>query len=147
MNSNQTKLEKMIVRSSVVHNNKYGYLNSIYNGCMKPLLVTCPHHGDFPVTPNNHMNGRGCPECSGKKISVKLMDNTETFINKSIIKHGDRYDYSRVMYIDTNTRVIIICREHGEFQQTPNNHLKGHGCKICGLDRSHLRKYICSESP
>ena len=53
------------------------------------------------------------------------------FIEKSIIKHGGKYDYSKVNYINSRTKVIIICPIHGEFEQTPNSHLSGSGCKKC----------------
>jgi len=62
------------------------------------------------------------------------MNNTELFIKKAIRIHGNKYDYSKVEYINSRTKVIIICKEHNrikEFIQTPDNHLSGHGCKYC----------------
>ena len=47
--------------------------------------------------------------------------------------HGDFYDYSKVIYINSCTKVIIICPVHGEFEQTPNSHLSGQGCPECGI--------------
>ena len=58
--------------------------------------------------------------------------NTQLFIEKAKEMHGDKYDYSKVEYINAKTNVIIICKEHGECMQTPNNHLTGYGCKKCG---------------
>ena len=49
--------------------------------------------------------------------------------------HGDKYDYSKVEYVDNVTNVCIICPEHGEFFQRPNNHLNGCGCPECGKIR------------
>lgn len=60
---------------------------------------------------------------------------TESFIEKSRIVHGETYDYSKVIYNNTITNVIISCRYHGEFMQTPHNHLKGSGCMKCGNKR------------
>lgn len=62
-------------------------------------------------------------------------DKTKTFIRKALIKHGDRYDYSNVTYVKATVNVEIICRVEGHkpFPQTPNNHLSGKGCKICGI--------------
>ena len=57
---------------------------------------------------------------------------TEVFINKAILVHGDRYGYSKTIYRKAIEKVIIICKEHGEFLQTPNRHLTGSGCKKCG---------------
>jgi predicted GIY-YIG superfamily endonuclease len=78
--------------------------------------------------PANHLNGQGCPSCAGK---IKL--TTETFISKSIQKHGHIYDYSLVEYIKSNEKVKIICKEHGTFEQSPANHLGGSGCPSCAI--------------
>ena len=55
-----------------------------------------------------------------------------TFIDEAKEKHGDTYDYSKVVYIKCDKKVTIICKEHGEFEQTPTNHLTG-GCEQCGI--------------
>lgn len=56
----------------------------------------------------------------------------EDFINRSKNIHNDLYDYSLVKYVNNTTKIKIICSEHGVFEQTPKNHLKGSGCKKCG---------------
>ena len=56
---------------------------------------------------------------------------TEEFILKAREIHGWKYDYSKVEYKKNSTKVCIICPEHGEFFQTPNNHLNGEGCPKC----------------
>lgn len=57
---------------------------------------------------------------------------TEEFIEKSKIVHGDKYNYSKVEYINSTHKVCIICPEHGEFWQQPQNHIQGQNCPICG---------------
>lgn len=67
------------------------------------------------------------------------MDKTKKFIEKSKVIHGDKYDYSKSEYIKNDNKVIIICTEHGEFLQTPHNHMhltKPKGCPQCGLINS-----------
>lgn len=59
------------------------------------------------------------------------LSNTAEFIEKATIVHGDRYDYSQFIYTHSSVKSIIICRIHGEFTQTPNKHLIGHGCAKC----------------
>lgn len=59
------------------------------------------------------------------------MTKTEEFIDKARKVHGDKYDYSKVEYVNSKTKVCIICPEHGEFWQTPNVHLKPCGCPTC----------------
>ena len=60
------------------------------------------------------------------------MYNTEEFIRRARLVHGDKYNYSKVEYVNSQTKVCIICPIHGEFLQTPDDHLQGHGCIICG---------------
>ena len=58
-----------------------------------------------------------------------------TYSVKAKKKHGDTYDYSKVDYINAKTKICIICPKHGEFWQTPNDHLSGCGCKMCANER------------
>jgi hypothetical protein len=59
---------------------------------------------------------------------------TEQFIENSIKIHGDTYDYSKVEYVSNKVKVCIICKEHGDFLQTPNDHIGGHGCRKCSVE-------------
>lgn len=61
--------------------------------------------------------------------------NTEQFISRSTEIHNNFYDYSLVVYENNTTKVKILCPEHGEFEQSPKNHLKGSGCKKCGKNK------------
>ena len=47
---------------------------------------------------------------------------TKEFITRAKEVHDDKYDYSKVVYVNSTTKVIIICPVHGEFPQTPGNH-------------------------
>lgn len=60
---------------------------------------------------------------------------TEDFVTKATAKHGTRYDYAKSIYVDAITKLIIICRLHGEFIQNPGNHLQGTGCKKCASEK------------
>lgn len=60
---------------------------------------------------------------------------TEEFIKKAKAVHSDRYDYSKVKYVNWCTKVVIVCPSHGEFEQAPNNHLRGKGCRKCCNER------------
>lgn len=62
----------------------------------------------------------------------------EEFIKKAQARHGNRYDYSKVEYVNNHTPIRIICPIHGEFLQIPASHLKGQGCPICGMSKSKL---------
>ncbi|MBD3405045.1 MAG: hypothetical protein GF411_02780 [Candidatus Lokiarchaeota archaeon] len=65
-----------------------------------------------------------------------IEDRFRRFIEQAIMVHGDKYDYSEVNYVNADTKVIIICPKHGEFEQEPGNHLQGQGCKLCGIEKS-----------
>ena len=114
-----------IKRAKEKHLNKYDYSKFIYNGYEVKSCIICPEHGEFWQTPHGHLAGQNCPKCCG------LYQTTEDFIEKAKKVHGDKYDYSKVEYISTETKVCIICPEHGEFWQTPHNHWNGQGCPYC----------------
>ena len=59
---------------------------------------------------------------------------TEEFIKKARDVHGNKYDYSKVNYVNNQTPVEIVCPRHGVFQQRPSNHLRGNGCSLCGRE-------------
>jgi DNA-directed RNA polymerase subunit RPC12/RpoP len=79
---------------------------------------------------NNVSAGNGCPKCN-----CPPRRNTEEWIQAARAVHGDKYDYSKVVFVNAKTPVTIICPEHGEFQERPDHHLEGHGCKYCGFKR------------
>ena len=71
---------------------------------------------------------------------------TEQFVKEAIEKHGNKYDYSQVVYINNKTKVTIICPTHGEFEQQPNNHLNSEvGCPSCSKEEVGLNKRITFE--
>ena len=118
--------EQFINKSNAIHGKKYEYGNCIYLRSIDKVSITCKLHGDFLQKPNGHLSGHGCPKCGG---TDKL--STQSFINDSEKIHGNIYDYSKVNYINKHNKVSIICSIHGEFLQTPNNHLKNQGCPKC----------------
>lgn len=130
--------EDFIKKAREIHGDKYDYSKVEYIKRNQKVCIICPVHGEFWQTPGNHLCGNGCSECSGKKKS-----NTEDFIKKAKEIHGDRYDYSKVNYVNNETPVCIICPEHGEFWQTPYNHIKGCGCQKCaGVIKSNTEEFV-----
>lgn len=122
-----------------VHNHRYDYSISEYTGLRNNINVICPIHGIFSICAGNHKNGSAC-----KKCSVESKKNTlEEFINKSNSIHSHEYDYSLVEYGINNTeKVLIVCKKHGIFKQSPKVHLNGSGCRKCFHDSlSDNQKY------
>jgi len=128
--------EEFITRAKVIHGNKYDYSKVEYINNRTKVCIICPEHGEFWQVPCAHLMDQGCPVCryikSTKKIREKQGLTTEQFIEKARKIHGNKYDYSKVNYVNTGTKVCIICPEHGEFWQTPHHHLGGSGCPECG---------------
>ncbi len=118
--------EIFIKRAKVNHHNKYDYSKVEYKAAKVKVSIICPVHGEFSQAPDGHVNGAGCPKCSGVHRY-----NTDEWIEKIKKIHGDRYDYSKVEYVKNSSKICIICKEHGEFFQTPANHLKGKNCPKC----------------
>ena len=74
-------------------------------------------------------------------MKLRVKSNKELFIEKSVSRHGDKYDYSLVEYINNKTKVRIICPDHGEFEQRPNNHLNGQNCPECASIIKNANQY------
>ena len=117
---------EFIDECKIVHGNKYDYSKVSYDKKLEKIIIVCKIHGEFEQLAYSHITGKGCRYCSGNYKS-----NTEEFIEKAIKIHGNKYDYSKVNYTKAINKVIIICKKHGEFKQTPNTHLCGSGCTKC----------------
>jgi len=141
--------EEFTQKAKDIHGDKYDYSKVVYENCDENVIIICKDHGEFPQTPYHHVNDRnGCPTCAHITNGLLKRSNTEDFIEKAKKIHRDKYDYSKVVYEMWNKYVIIICKigGHGEFPQTPNNHLNGKGCNTCSKKRSeNLCRQILEE--
>jgi len=113
-----------------MYNNKYKYIqpstDRVYKN--KDITIICPMHGEYKKRVNRHLAGSACNECRINNDRV----TTNQFIKKAEQIHGDKYDYSLSEYVLSRIPLKIICKKHGVFEQTPNDHLSGRGCIICG---------------
>lgn len=123
--------KQFIKRANKLYNGKYRYTKVKYLNHMSKVIITCPEHGDFKQRPNDHLNGYKCMICANADKSLNMTHTTEQFINSAIKIHGNEYDYSSVVYIKSKSKIKIICKHHGEFLQTPRNHLSKNGCPKC----------------
>lgn len=106
----------------------YDYSKVEFKNMTTPVTIHCNKHNiDFTQIARQHLTHPGCPKCYSENYS----SNTEEFIEKAKRVHGDRYDYSKVKYERSDTPITIICKVHGEFEQRPNNHLRGQNCPYC----------------
>ena len=148
MKHNQSTTQEFIEKAIKVHGNKYDYSKVKYINNYTKVMIVCPKHGNFWISPNHHLRYKGCKICGYIKISNLRSKTLYQFIEKAIEIHGNKYDYSKVKYNNSQEKVTVICYEHGEFDQIPNNHLRGKGCpkckfnKISNLKRNTLEKFI-----
>ena len=120
-----------ITKAKKIHGDKYDYSKVEYIDSKTKVCIICPEHGEFEQKPCHHLVGAGCKLCGLDRISKKNANSLNEFIEKSRKVHGDKYDYSKVNYSNNRTRVCITCPEHGEFWQTPHDHIQYHGCQKC----------------
>jgi len=133
--------EEFIERARAVHGDKYDYSKVNYVNNKTKIIILCSIHGEFSQYPSNHLNKKvGCCKCGHIETSNKKRINAKEFIERSIKIHNNKYDYSKIKYINTQTKVTIICPAHGNFQQTPGQHLSGKGCFTCAVNNRKLSK-------
>jgi hypothetical protein len=137
-------LSEFIQKSQKVHGAKYDYSMVDYNGSKTKVCIVCPQHGEFWQEPRAHIKGNGCPICGVELVKTKNTCTTDDFILKGNTAHNNKYDYTNSVYVNNETKVCIICPNHGEFWQTPSNHLRGEGCPKCANCISHSENEICS---
>lgn len=133
--------ENFIKKAKEIHGDKYDYSKVEYDTYNSEVCIICPEHGEFWQNPGVHIGGSGCPKCSLKNRTQTI----DSFIKKAKEIHGDKYDYSKVEYINSKTKVCIICPEHGEFWQTPSNHLRGQECPKCACKNNAQNRTIGTE--
>lgn len=122
----QTRIEAFIQKALITHGSKYDYSITRYKGYRAKVEIRCPDHGLFEQRIDSHLSGQGCPECSGnRKHTIK------SFIKKANNIHNGKYDYSKAVYVNNETKLEIICKIHGSFWQVPQSHFFGSGCPEC----------------
>jgi hypothetical protein len=126
--ANKLKLssKEFIEKANKVHNNIYDYSLVEYVNAYTKIKIMCNNHGEFLQKPTHHLCGHGCSKCIGNNNC-----SSKEFIEKANEIHNNIYNYSLVEYINARTKIKIICNDHGEFLQSPNQHLNGSGCTKC----------------
>lgn len=119
---------------NIRHNNKYDYTKSIYVNSRTPIIITCPIHGDFEQRPEYHLSGNGCKKCGLVKLSENKKVSLEEYVKKAEIKHFNTYTYLSISYPTKCAVVEYKCSKHGIITQDAASHLRGNGCKQCGVE-------------
>lgn len=134
--TNLSNTTEFIKKAQQIHNGKYDYSKIDYVNNKTKVCVICPEHGEFWQEPSEHLRGHGCPKCGYQKNTNTIIN----FIQKARIVHSDKYDYSKVNYVNNRSQIEIICPIHGSFYQIPHVHLEGCGCPKC--KSSHMESEI-----
>tara|TARA_R110000868_G_scaffold75946_6_gene218856 strand:+ start:29682 stop:30599 length:918 start_codon:yes stop_codon:yes gene_type:complete len=123
--------KSFIKRANIVHNNLYNYSLVNFTKSQDKVKIICNTHGVFEQIAYNHLSGAICAKCSKNTVMLKRRTPIDVFIKKANIIHNHKYDYSKVKYINNYTKILIICKNHGDFYQIPNSHLSKQGCAKC----------------
>lgn len=133
--------EEFINEANIKHNNKYDY-SLVHTGAYKEYIkIICPIHGVFEQTIKNHLSGHSCWECYKIKNSKLKIKDIHHFLKRAKLIHRDMYNYSKSVYVNDKTKLIITCKKHGDYEITPNNHYRGNGCPDCKLSKGEIKIY------
>jgi len=142
-NNRKSNTKEFIEKAIKKHGDKYDYSIVDYINSNSKIKIICKYHGIFEQTPHNHLTGYACSKCGINILSTLFKKSQDIFIKESKALHGNKYDYSQVYYINNKTKVTIICKEHGAFEQLPSGHLDGRNCIKCkGVQLSTTKEFI-----
>lgn len=126
--------EDIIKMTKEAHDDKYDYSKFEFINMSTKTIVICPKHGEYEIEPIIQLN-HGCKKCYYDIIGNNNRKSFDNFLQKANKKHNNFYDYSKVNYIDSSTKIEIICPKHGSFWQVPSLHYCGNGCPICKMSK------------
>lgn len=131
-----------------IHSNFYDYSKVINAGSKQKVLICCPNHGDFLQSPYSHIvRKQGCRKCQSENNKRLFSFTIEDFVKNAKKIHGNKYDYNKTVYVNSQKKVSVICPLHGVFTQTPANHVNHRkGCPSCKSKKlSDLYKFTTEE--
>lgn len=144
----QQRLQKeFIEKARKIHLKKYDYSKVKYVNAHTKVIIKCPVHGEFKQTPKHHSgDGYGCNACGFIAASKKQALNAKDFYRRAKITHKNKYTYVESEFKATASKITIICKKHGAFQQTPANHLyHKKGCKYCAFELTGIKNMMTQE--
>jgi very-short-patch-repair endonuclease len=140
---NEKFSKSKLIDLDVVKNKLYNKYSDIfifdftnYETLESKIKCTCQKHGDFNIRVSSLLKGKNCWQCNNTQ---PFKSNINLFIEKANKIHNNFFDYSKSIYKHSKQKLTIICPNHGEFEQTPNAHLKGQGCPICNMSKGERK--------
>lgn len=147
-NSNSRKItkEEFLERAKNIHGDNYEYDLTTFKGTQYPIKIQCKKCGNiFEQKVSSHLKGCGCNICANRKVADKQRLTLKEFVEKSRKIHKDKYDYSKVKYVNNRTPIELICPKHGSFLQTPDSHLRGSECPECARIQRGINNRLTKE--
>lgn len=135
----RTKIAEFISTANKIHHNKYDYSLVQYKNTITKVKIICQTHGAFEQRPADHLQGHGCSKCYAMIAGKALIK--EEFIANANRVHNYKYDYTKSLYTRMKFKIIITCPYHGDFIQSPSDHINGNGCQICGGNRKRAKYF------
>jgi predicted nucleic-acid-binding Zn-ribbon protein len=135
----KTKVSEFIKNANKIHSNKYDYSITEYKNTNTKVKIICPIHGVFEQQPADHLAGHSCSKCGAANTGGVL--TREQFIVNATKIHNGKYDYTKSLYTRMKFKIIITCPYHGDFTQTPSDHINGNGCQVCGGNRKRAKYF------
>lgn len=131
--------DEFVLRAKAKFGDKFDLTNVAFRGMKAPINVSCPEHGPVNLTAERFLDSaHGCIKCSnlssGYKAGAAKLRSIQNVLKKFNKVHGDKYDYSAVVYVKGSVPITVICKTHGPFEVTPNAHIAGVGCALCSLE-------------
>ncbi len=128
------KTINFIKESIKIHGeNEFDYKDTIYKDTRTKIIMNCKKGHLMEVLYKSHITAkRKCKKCADiNNALLRIKKAEETFAEKSIKIHGEKYNYNEVKYVNCKTPVLIICDKNHKFEITPFQHLNGKGCTFC----------------
>lgn len=138
--------DQFVAKAGDVHGNRYSYELVQYKAHNAKVVLICPEHGEFSITPNKHLSGRGCRACRDQRFQRDRQLSFWVVAARCLWAHEigryDRYDLRG--YVNQQSSIGIHCPAHGWFQQSAVVHWKGHGCFRCSDSKGErrIRRYL-----
>lgn len=153
INKRISKIE-FIEKAKNVQKHSFDYTNTVINGTGRYLSfvshdinpITGEEYGKMKQLMSHHLNGVTPKLIKSAENGINRRKTNKQFIFESKKKHGNKYDYSKTNYVKDNQEVCIICKEHGEFWQSPNKHLNYHGCPKCKTSKLQTKVRVLLEN-
>ena len=123
--------DEVILRFIKKHNDRYDYSLVEYTTWSNNVKIVCTEHGIFEQSPSNHTKGAGCPTCAKILKSKKLRKPIKDILEDFNEVHFDKYEYLNLDtdYKNSYSKIKIVCKEHGTFEQQGYAHyIARHGC-------------------